>query len=79
MKKRIDKIINILSERDLGIVPGSLAYSFFLAIIPILSLLFYFLTTFHLPMDSLQSFLNNTFPEVPVQCLVAESQNFFRL
>lgn len=67
MKKRIDKIINILSERDLGIVPGSLAYSFFLAIIPILSLLFYFLTTFHLPMDSLQSFLNNTFPPSVVE------------
>ncbi|MBR4178801.1 MAG: YihY/virulence factor BrkB family protein [Bacilli bacterium] len=67
MKKRINKIIDILSERDLGIVPGSLAYSFFLAIIPILSLLFYFLTTFHLPMDTLMIFLNKTFPESVVE------------
>ena len=67
MKKRIDRIISIFSERDLGIVPGSLAYSFFLAVIPILSLLFYFLSTFHIPMDSLQSFLNNTFPPSVVE------------
>ena len=67
MKKRINKVFDILSERDLGIVPGSLAYSFFLAIIPILSLLFYFLTTFHLPMDTLQTFLNNTFPPSVVE------------
>ena len=67
MKKRINKISDILSEIDLGIVPGSLAYSFFLAIIPILSLLFYFLTTFHLPMDTLMTFLNKTFPESVVE------------
>ena len=67
MKKRIDRIISIFSERDLGIVPGSLAYSFFLAVIPILSLLFYFLSTFHIPMDYLQSFLNNTFPPSVVE------------
>ena len=63
MKKKIERIVAILSERDMGIVPGSLAYSLFLAIIPVLSILFYFLTTFHLPMDSFQSFVNNTFPE----------------
>lgn len=67
------KIYNFLNDyvfgKELGVLPGSLAYSFFLAIIPILSLLFYLLSSFNLPMDMVQNFLSSTFPEGVVNLL----------
>ena len=63
MKERINRISNILTRNEIRILPGSLAYSFFLATIPILSLILYFLTSFNLPMDLLQNFLLETFPK----------------
>ncbi len=62
MKEKLNNIYSLLTGKELGILPGNLAYSFFLSIIPILSLLFYFLTSFNLPMTYLQTFLNETFP-----------------
>ena len=44
-------------------MPGNLAYSFFLALIPIISLIFYFTTTLNLPNDILQNFITSTFPQ----------------
>ena len=35
----------------MGILPGNLAFSFFLSVIPILTLIFYVLTSFNLPLD----------------------------
>jgi len=69
MKERINKIIDLFKGKELGILPGNLAYSFFLAIIPILTLLFYFLTSFHLPMEYLQNFLVETFPNTVVNSI----------
>ncbi len=69
MKDRVQNAINLLSGRALGILPANLAYSFFLALIPILTLLFYVLTKFHLPLDIIQNFLNNTFPKGVVDLL----------
>ena len=62
MKEKLKNIYSLLVTKELGILPGNLAYSFFLAIIPILSLLIYFLTSFNLPMSFLQTFLEETFP-----------------
>ena len=62
MKNKISNVYHLFVGKELGILPGNLAYSFFLALIPILSLLFYFLTSFHLPMTYLLKFLNETFP-----------------
>ena len=69
MKDKINNIYRLLIGKELGILPGNLAYSFFLALIPILSLLFYFLTSFNLPMSYLQTFLNDTFPESIVKLI----------
>ncbi len=69
MKERISRISNILTSQEIRILPGNLAYSFFLAIIPIISLLFYFLTSFNLPMNTIQNFLVKTFPSNVVEFL----------
>lgn len=69
MKEKISKIYNLFVGKELGILPGNLAYSFFLAVIPILSILFYFLTSFHLSSDFLQDFLVKTFPPSVVNFL----------
>ncbi len=63
MKEKIKKVYDFLTKREIAILSGNLAYSFFLAIIPILSLLFYFLTSFHISMDIILNFLNETFPK----------------
>ena len=63
MKEKIKKLFDFLTKKEIGILSGNLAYSFFLAIIPILSLLFYFLTSFHISMDIIINFLNETFPK----------------
>lgn len=63
MKEKIKKVYDFLAKREIAILSGNLAYSFFLAIIPILSLLFYFLTSFHISMDIILNFLNETFPK----------------
>lgn len=69
MKKKLDNIYSLFTGKELGILPGNLAYSFFLAIIPILSIVFYFLTTFHFSASFLQDFLNRTFPPNVVEIL----------
>ncbi len=69
MKDRVRNAVDLLSVRALGILPANLAYSFFLALIPILTLIFYALTKFNLPLDIIQNFLNNTFPKGVVDLL----------
>lgn len=62
MKDKITALYNLVFGKELGIIPGNLAFSFFLMLIPMLTLIFYVLTTFNLPMDIIQKFLNETFP-----------------
>lgn len=69
MKERIEKFYNLISRKELSILPGNLAYSFFLSIIPILTLIVYILTTFNLPMDTVNNFLTETFPSSVVELL----------
>ena len=69
MKERMSRLSNILTTKEIIILPGNLAYSFFLSMIPILSLIFYFLTSFNLPMNLLQDFLRDTFPTKVVDVL----------
>lgn len=63
MKKRLKEFKNILAKKELRILPGNLAYSFFLALIPIISLIFYFTTSLNLPNDILQNFIAETFSQ----------------
>jgi membrane protein len=69
MKNRVGKIYDLVMGKEMGILPGNLAFSFFLALIPILTLIFYITTSFNLPMDVIQNFLNETFPKGVVDLL----------
>ena len=62
IKKKFDMFFEMISSNEFSILPGSLAYSFFLAIIPIISIIFYLLISFNLPMTILSDFLNDTLP-----------------
>lgn len=61
MKRSFKSLLKIMSRNELRILPGNLAYSFFLALVPIISLIFYVTTTFNLPNDIVQNFINETF------------------
>ena len=67
MKERFNRVHKLLMGKELGILPGNLAYSFFLAIIPIVTLLFYFITSIDLRIDFIQSFLADTLPQSVVK------------
>lgn len=69
MKEKIINLYNLVFGKELSVLPGNLAYSFFLSIIPILTLLVYILTTFNLPMDIVNNFLTSTFPSSVVELL----------
>lgn len=69
MKDKIKDAYDLIKSRALGILPGNLAFSFFLAIIPILTLILYVFTKLNLPPDTIQNFLNNTFPQGVVSLL----------
>ena len=63
MKRKIKSFLEVISTNEFRILPGSLAYSFFLSVIPIITIIFYLLTSFNLPMNALHTFLIRTFPE----------------
>ena len=69
MKDKVKKAYYLISSRELGILPGNLAYSFFLAIIPILTLILYVFTKLNIPSDIINNFLNSTFPSGVVTLL----------
>lgn len=63
MKNRINAIMEMISTNEFKILPGSLAYSFFLSIIPIISIIFYLLTSLNLPMNAVNNFLVDNLPK----------------
>jgi membrane protein len=69
MKDKVRRGYYLIASRELGILPGNLAFSFFLALIPILTLIVYVLTKLNLPMDVINNFLTNTFPDGVVKLL----------
>lgn len=69
MKEKLNNILDLMLGKELGILPGNLAYSLFLMIIPMLTLIFYFLTSFNLPMDIIQNFISSTFPQGVVELI----------
>ena len=69
MKEKINNVYNLIVGKELGILPGNLAYSFVLSVIPILTLIFYFLTSFNLPLTYINNFLNTALPKSTVEFL----------
>lgn len=63
MKKKLKKIVNILSREELGILPASLAYYLFLAIIPILTLIVLIASSFNISLDRLSVIINDMLPQ----------------
>ena len=62
IKRTIRRIYNYMLTQELRVLPADLAYSFTLAIIPILSLVIFFLSSFKLPNSLVQNFINNYAP-----------------
>ena len=69
MKERISNFWELVKSNEFQILPGNLAYSFCLSIIPIVSLLLYLLMSFNLPMTLLNDFLVQTFTSKVVEMI----------
>ena len=63
MKKQLKKIVNIFSRAELGILPASLAYYLFLAIIPILTIIVLIASSFNISLDRLAVIINDMLPQ----------------
>ncbi len=68
-KEKIKYISELLSTKELGLLPGALAYSLFFAIIPVLSILFYFSTSINVSFEFIMDILRKIFPESGVKLL----------
>lgn len=62
MKRWISDLKDLIFGKEMGIIPAGLAFSFFLAMIPILSLVFFILTSFNVSLDMIQNLLSEAFP-----------------
>lgn len=63
MKRQLKKIVNIFSRAELGILPASLAYYLFLAIIPILTIIVLIASSFNISLDRLAVIINDMLPQ----------------
>lgn len=63
MKEKIKYILDLLYSKELGILPAGLAFSFVLALIPMVSLIFYLVTTINVSADFIMGFIERTFPK----------------
>jgi len=63
MKEKFKYAKDLFLSKEMGIMPAGLAFSLFFAVIPIISIIFYLLTSFHFSLDALENFLSNTFPQ----------------
>ena len=65
--KEKSRLFELLRTREFTMLPGNIAYSFLMSIIPILSVLLYFLFSFNLPMTVLQDFMVKNLPNPVVE------------
>lgn len=68
-KEKIKYISELLSTKELGLLPGALANSLFFAIIPVLSILFYFSTSINVSFEFIMDILRKILPESGVKLL----------
>lgn len=61
MKEKLKEFKEIFLGKEMGIIPSGLAFSFFLALIPIISIIFFLITSLDLSADALQTFISETF------------------
>lgn len=70
MKENINKIFAIIRKPVMKILPGQIAFFLVLSIIPILTLVGYFASTFSISIDSMIEFMQETFPKEVLDVLL---------
>lgn len=63
IKRNIKKIIKIIRKPVMSILPGQLAFSFVLTIIPVIALIAVLATTFSISLDSITEFISGSLPQ----------------
>ncbi|MBQ6282504.1 MAG: YihY/virulence factor BrkB family protein [Bacilli bacterium] len=63
LREYIKKIITIVRKPVMSILPGQLAFSFVLTIIPVIALIAIIATTFSISLNSITSFISTSFPK----------------
>lgn len=63
IKEYIKKIITIIRKPVMSILPGQLAFSFVLTVIPIIALIAIIATTFSISLNSITEFITESFPK----------------
>lgn len=69
MKQKFIEIRDLLLGKEMGILPAGIAFSFFLALIPIITIIFFLLTSLDLSMEAIDSFIKETFSSEVVNLL----------
>lgn len=57
----IGKIIHVISRPEMAVLPGQLAFFFVLSVVPIVTLIVYGASFFHLPLDFISNFIGKAF------------------
>lgn len=63
LKEQIKMIFKIIRKPVMSILPGQLAFSFVLTIIPVIALIAIIATTFSISLNSITNMISNTLPE----------------
>ncbi|MGM9834847.1 MAG: YihY/virulence factor BrkB family protein [Bacilli bacterium] len=61
VRKFIKNFINAITQPEMQILPGQLAFFFFLSVVPIITLISYGASFLNLPMDFISAFIENAF------------------
>lgn len=61
VKKFIRNFINAITQPEMLILPGQLAFFFFLSVVPIITIISYGASFLNLPMDFISAFIENAF------------------
>lgn len=61
VRKFIKNFINAITQPEMLILPGQLAFFFFLSVVPIITIISYGATFLNLPMDFISAFIENAF------------------
>lgn len=63
MKRIFRHLIRVIKQDEMRILPGNLAFFLVLSVVPIITLLGFIASMFSISLDSLTSFMNDTFPK----------------
>ncbi len=67
MKSKLNKFwkefLEIITKKEMSILPGHLAYYFIISTIPAFTLVFYIASSFNLPIDTISNFISSVFSD----------------